>query len=199
MINDIRKLEDSGSFMFSACLAAHFGQPSRKFVNVTPSGPSECLTYSHYQFGKAAARVDLIISISTEWPHATPCVTAKADWLTPGIDWHIYPDSSLCWDIDARWQDRCKLTFQMLDRESAFVDVSGWLKLSVCYLLEQNLIARKAGLDRLPISSLQFEHGELGVKQYSKERVDFCNQLANQLTAKSKTPVIAATTCAMKQ
>lgn len=168
-------------------IAAQFGPPHQRIAKSFAQETQECLSYPNFQFGATASRVDLTIYIHPSWLQTVPLVSAMADWLTPGMDWHIYPNHTLCWDIDKRWRDRCRLTFDNLEQTYAFHELGIWLKSSVCHLLDENLIARQAGLNRLRKSCLQFAHGNRGKRQYEKERAAFCAQLQSQLEAKRNT------------
>jgi hypothetical protein len=186
-ISNIQVMEDSGCMAFADSLSSLFGVTRRRFAKVNDPTTSECLSYPNFQFGKTASRVDLVIRIHPTWFQTVPLVSAKADWLTPGMDWHINSNYTLCWDIDERWRDRCRLTFNILDPWHAYHDLSVWLKSSVCHLLEENLIARQAGLNRLRESCVQFAHGDAGKMEYEKERAAFCTHLQNQLEARRNT------------
>lgn len=188
MLNDLNDLQISGVLPFSECLVAHFGQPSRKYSTRIHNETHECLAYPNFKFGKTAARVDLLIRVGTNWRKNIPEVIADADWLTAGLDWHIYPDRSLCWDVDARWQDRGELADRVFPLFYSYMHAAEWLKVSVCYLLDRNLFARRAGLEGLPKSCLQFKHGNDGKRQYAKERARFRYELENQLIAIKNTP-----------
>jgi hypothetical protein len=112
------------------------------------------------------------IFAGADWLEVPPIVQTESGFIKRDIDWHAYSDGRLCCILQQEWNDRLSKTLRKSNFDIAFVMdfAATWLLASTDSLITRHLIAARHGIDRWPPEWSAYGHGEIGVKEYERER-----------------------------
>ena len=101
-----------------------------------------------------------------------PAVRCFNKWIRREIDWHVYNDGTLCYELPQRWKD----VLAQIDTENgervAGICALDWCLAGVRKLLSFHLIAYSEGLRTWPKSWQAWKHFPGGPIQYLREKAE---------------------------
>jgi len=111
-----------------------------------------------------------IFIASTEWRHVPPKVFCSESWLKKGIDWHVLPDGSLCYEFFKRWADRVSIVNTSNEVHDTVQYAARWCVNGSRRLLEKHLFADRQNIKAWPKQWDAWPHGiQAASFQYDQE------------------------------
>lgn len=110
------------------------------------------------------------IEIEDGWCTELPEVRCFENWIRKDIDWHVYSDGSLCWEIPPRWTHQLYSVGLSNSPKEVCAFAAAYLLNSVRSLLARHHIGWQLGLVRWPQEWRAWSHGDAGYSEFEKER-----------------------------
>ena len=125
---------------------------------------------AHEENGATSTGVTIVVG--PNWLDRPPVVTPHATFIRREVDWHAYPDGSLCYVLRDEWRDRLgKLMTKNQEDISLAIDYAAtWLLAATDSLVTRHLIGARHGIKQWPPEWLAYAHGDEGVKEYQREK-----------------------------
>src|SRR6185369_2642518 len=122
--------------------------------------------------GNGATSSSITIVVEPDWLERPPTVTAHDSFIRREIDWHAYPDGSLCYVLKDEWRDRLGkfMTYNKEDISRAMDYAATWLLAATDSLVTRHLFGSRHGIKQWPPDWLAYAHGDEGVKEYRREQ-----------------------------
>ena len=96
-----------------------------------------------------------------------PRVVCYEKWIKKGdLDWHIYPDGELCYELPERWENTLKLLKNKITFQESIEYAILWCINSSRDLLYKHLLAFRYDIDIWPKEWDYWGHGMLGIREY---------------------------------
>ena len=118
-----------------------------------------------------ATSTGITVVVRPDWLERPPVVTPDAPFIRRAIDWHAYPDGSLCYVLRDEWYDRlARLMSNNSEDISRAIDyATTWLLAATDSLVTRHLLGARHGIKQWPSKWTAYSHGDEGVKEYRRE------------------------------
>src|SRR5207247_580057 len=115
---------------------------------------------AHGEDGAASSSVTVLVR--PDWLELPPVVASYSPFIRREVDWHAYPDGSLCYVLRDEWRDRlAKLMTNNSEDISRAIDYAAtWLLAATDSLVTRHLLGARHGIEKWPKEWLAYAHGE---------------------------------------
>ena len=125
---------------------------------------------AHDENGATSSSISVVVK--PDWLQQPPTVTSHAPFIRREVDWHAYPDGSLCYVLKDEWRDRlAKLMANNREDISHAIDYAAtWLLAATDSLVTRHLLGVRHGIKQWPAEWLAYAHYDEGVEEYRREK-----------------------------
>ncbi|MFM2196597.1 MAG: hypothetical protein RLZZ505_29 [Verrucomicrobiota bacterium] len=124
------------------------------------------------KLGIKSLSVPVRVTLTDHWIDFLPQITVMSafSWLKADIDWHVYSNRRVCFELDCRWTEH----FEAL-RCNGLVDLehlaAQWLTRSTAYILHVHYTCAKLGIEEWPEDlAPAWPHGKPAIDLYNREK-----------------------------